>query len=94
MSLGSKSGSIYNHYSSKYYYFHAQVNLNKSLRQIRRKTDSLLDWLGDWGGLMDGLHFIGDLFIHFYQEYALKASLVSLLINFSPSSKTGAKSLF
>ena len=35
---------------------------------------------------MDGLNLIGDLLIHFYEVYAFKASLVSLLVKFMPSS--------
>ena len=30
----------------------------KDLMTINRKTYNLLDWLGDWGGLLDGLRMV------------------------------------
>ena len=30
----------------------------KDLVKINRKTYNLLDWLGDWGGLLDGLRMV------------------------------------
>ena len=35
---------------------------------------------------MDGLNLIGDIFIHFYEVYAFKATLVGILVKFRPSS--------
>ena len=43
------------------------------LRTINRKTPSLLDWLGDWGGLMDGLNFVGRHLLDNYAYYALNS---------------------
>lgn len=43
-----------------------ELNLNKDLKQIDRQTYSLLDWLGDCGGLLDALVLIGDLLIGSY----------------------------
>ena len=62
--------------------------MTPDLKKINRKTDSLLDWLGDWGGLLDGLSFIGRHLISNYSLYALNAQLTLLLVRFVPSSKT------
>ena len=35
------------------------IDLEKTLIKINRETYSLLDWLGDCGGLFDGLLIIG-----------------------------------
>ena len=43
--------------------FSIQLKLNDDILQINRKTDSALDWLGAWGGMLDGLHLISELLI-------------------------------
>ena len=58
-----------------YTYMEAYIVLNANLKQISRKTDSLLDWLGDCGGLLDGLNFIGTVLSNPYSTYALHAQL-------------------
>ena len=52
--------------------------------KINRKTDSLLDWLGDWGGLLDGLSLIAKVIVHTYSVYMLNSKLSRFLI-FLPS---------
>ena len=54
------------------------------MRTINRKTDSLLDWLGDWGGLLDGLSLIAEVIVHTYSVYMLNSKLSRFLI-FLPS---------
>ena len=51
----------------KYYSFHP--NLDSNLKKTNRKTESLLDWMGDCGGLYDGLNLIVGSFLDFYQVY-------------------------
>ena len=41
-----------------------EISLNTDLKQINRKTDSFFDWLGDWGGLQDGLTFLVDIVVN------------------------------
>ena len=41
-----------------------RISLSSDLITIKRKTDSLLDWLGDCGGLMDSLHFLAELLVN------------------------------
>ena len=54
------------------------------MNKINRKTDSLLDWLGDWGGLLDSFHFLVELLVNSYQIYAIKNFLTNLLGQFYP----------
>ena len=56
-----------------FYYFNILVSMANDLKKINRKTDSLLDWLGNWGGLLDGLSFIGRHLISNYTLYALNS---------------------
>ena len=50
--------------------------LNANLDTINRKTDSLFDWMGAWGGMLDGLHAIAELLLESLSVYAIKAKLV------------------
>ena len=51
------------------------IKLSPDVPKVRRKTDSLLDWLGDWGGLLDSLHFLADIFISPLSAYLMKSKL-------------------
>ena len=64
------------------------ITLNENLLKIRRKTDSLLDWLGDWGGLLDSLHFLTDILISPLAAYMMKSKLASLIVKLLPSKST------
>ena len=76
---------------SKYYEkrmnpeFSASVTLSADLLTINRKTDSFLDWMGDWGGLIDGLTLIAEILINNYQVYSLKLKVAWLFVRFKPS---------
>ena len=59
--------------------------LEPDLKVINRKTDSIFDWLGDWGGLLDGLNFLGKTILNPYTTYALKYVLSYMLVRFVPS---------
>ena len=39
------------------------LNLNRNIVVIERQTYSLLEWVGDIGGLFDGLYYIMRFFI-------------------------------
>ena len=41
-----------------------ELNLNPELKKINRKTDGFFDWLGDWGGLQDGLTLLVDIVVN------------------------------
>ena len=61
--------------------------MHPDLHTINRKTDSLFDWLGNWGGLFDGLTLIGKHLLSNYSLYALNSNLAYLLVRFVPSNK-------
>ena len=70
------------------YLFGVKLNLNPHLKTINRKTDGLLDWLGAWGGMLDGLYLIAELLIEAYNVYFIKAKLLWLLTKISPSQQS------
>ena len=43
--------------SSNLFSFYIKVEPN--LKKISRRTESVLEWLGEWGGLLDALNFLG-----------------------------------
>ena len=59
--------------------------LHNDLLRIRRKTESILDWFGDWGGLLDSLHFLADILISPLSAYMMRSKLASLLVKLIPS---------
>ena len=67
------------------------MTLNSDLKKINRKTDSLLDWLGNWGGLLDGLNFVVSHLLSNYSLYALNSNLAWLLVRFVPSQSKSTK---
>jgi len=46
----------------------------------KRKTYSLLDWIGDVGGLLDGLYLIGEILVTGYSISSLESYLASALV--------------
>ena len=72
------------------------ITLNPDVTKVRRKTDSLLDWLGDWGGLLDSLHFLADILISPLSAYMMKSKLAQLLVKLLPSQSgvSGKEDLF
>ena len=63
------------------------MNLNANLNKIDRKTDSLFDWMGAWGGMHDGLYTIAELLLHFFSVYSIKARLLRFA-NYLPSASS------
>jgi len=57
------------------------------MNEINRKTYSLLDWLGDCGGLTDALRFIAGLIVSPFASYALAAKLMSMILRFQQSDR-------
>ena len=52
---------------------------------VNRQTYSILDWLGDMGGLLDSLYFLGLLFVNPVSTFALRSHLLSKLFRYSGS---------
>ena len=69
-------------------YAKIRIKVNQEILIINRKTDSLLDWLGDCGGLLDGLQFLGRIILNPYTVYSLQSFLSFLLVRYIPSKKT------
>ena len=66
-------------------YFEIDIKTDANLYIINRKTDSLLDWLAGWGGLLDGLSFLGKKLLFTYASYILNAMLSKELVRIVPS---------
>ena len=64
------------------------IALKPDVLKIRRKTDSLLDWLGDWGGLLDSLYFLADILVSPFSAFMMKSKLAKLLVKIVPSEST------
>ena len=63
------------YFPSYYKYFSMYFSISPDVPKVRRKTDSLLDWLGNWGGLLDGLQFLGDILLSPFTAYMMKSKL-------------------
>jgi len=46
----------------------------------KRKTYSLLDWIGDVGGLLDGMYLIGEIIVTGYSVSSLESFIASALV--------------
>ena len=75
---------------NKFKFISVEVSQNKDLIKHNRQTYSLLDWLGDCGGLLDALSLIGEIITYPFSVFALNAKLASLLVRYKPS-KPGEK---
>ena len=69
----------------KYKVVSAYISLSMDQTVIERQTYSLLEWLGDVGGLSDMLFLIGKLLISPIAAFALKAELLSQAFRFTLS---------
>ena len=68
---------------SRYKFVSVTVKLSKNSLKTNRQTYSLLDWIGDIGGLYDGLKVIGFLLSRPIGYYKMNAKLASLLVRYS-----------
>ena len=59
--------------------------MKSDMIKINRKTDSILDLLGNCGGFMEALKIIGKALVFSFNAYALKSNLVQNLVRFVPS---------
>ena len=62
------------------------IRVKSDMNVINRKIDNLLDWLGDWGGLLDGLKYACQIILTPYTSYALQLLLTKSLVRFVPKS--------
>ena len=60
-----------------YKYTSIEINLGQDLTVINRTTYSLLEWLGDVGGLFDAFLMIGSFLLGQIPAYALRVELLT-----------------
>ena len=70
---------------SRYKFTSVEVNFSQNLKTIYRQTYSMLDWLGDVGGLYDALLLIMQFITLPISTFALRSKLLSSLFRFRES---------
>ena len=80
--------------SRRYKFTSLEVNLSLDKLVVNRETYSLLDWLGDLGGLFDALRLICALAISPISGFTLKATLMATLFRQRPSDQSLKKKNF
>ena len=66
-------------------FFEFYIGIKSDLILITRKTDSIIDLLGNCGGFYEALMGIGQILAFSYNTYALKSTLAKNLVRFVPS---------
>ena len=64
---------------TRYKFASVELMHSADLLIVSRQTYSILDWLGDLGGLLDALYLIANLFMGPLSAWALKATLMSTI---------------
>ena len=64
--------------------FELFIGIESDLIKITRKTDSIIDWMGNCGGFMEALKIVGKILVFSYNSYALKSTLAHNLVRFVP----------
>ena len=77
--------------NNRYIFTSLHFGQGKDLRAINRKTYNLLDWLGDWGGLLDGLKMIANIFVTPLTTLALKANLFEMFARVKPPQENSSQ---
>ena len=62
-----------------------EINMSQDLISWHRQTYSSLDWIGDLGGLFDGLRYFFLLVITPFTSYGLQSKVLSTFFRVSPS---------
>ena len=70
----------------RYKFIGLYFTVSKDLIEINRQTYSLLDWMGDIGGLIDGLFLLTDLFMAPLSRLALQSFIMTSLVRVYPRS--------
>ena len=61
------------------------TELSPSLTTIERQTYSMLEWLGDVGGLFEGLNGIGFFLVAPIASYAMRMEILTTTFSFAKS---------
>ena len=64
------------------------MELNPKKRVFERHTYSLLEWLGDVGGLYDGLLIIGRFIVGPLAEFAMGSALLTKIFSLIPKKES------
>ena len=80
--------SGWKNFPTQYKFFSMELSISPDVPKVKRKIDSLLDWLGNWGGLLDGLNFLAYILISPLSNYRMKSKLAMLLVKILPSEST------
>ena len=79
--------------SKKYKFTSLEINLSPDKLVVNRETYSMLDWLGDLGGLFDALRLLCTLGIFPVSSFSLQATLMSKLFRQRPSTDPSLNNL-
>ena len=71
--------------SRKYKFTSLELNMSLDKFVINRESYSMLDWLGDLGGLFDALKIICQILVYPVSTFSLQATLMSKLFRQRPS---------
>ena len=64
------------------------MELNAKKKVFERQTYSLLEWLGDVGGLYDGELLIGRFIVGPLADFAVSSALLTKIFSLAPRNKT------
>lgn len=70
--------------SNKYKYVSLELVVGPDKVIINRESYSMLDWLGDLGGLVDALYYICLTIVAPVAAFSMKAMLLSKIFRFKP----------
>lgn len=68
-----------------------ELNLNQRIQVTTRLTYDFLSWLGDCGGLKDGIFWIGSIIMHAYSAYNMNTLLLTTVFRVNPSDSNSSK---
>ena len=80
--------------SRRYKFTSLEVNMSLDKLVVNRESYSLLDWLGDLGGLFDALRIICLVLIYPVSTFSLQSTLMSKLFRQRPSDHSLKKNDF
>ena len=72
--------------STRYKFLSIEYNMSLDVQNWNRQTYSLLDWLGDLGGLLDVLLHMGRIMVFPISSFTLKKLLMSSFFHYKFSS--------
>ena len=68
--------------SQRYKFTSIELNFSQDLQTINRQTYSVLDWLGDMGGLIDAIYILGMSLLSPFSYFALKTKLLYTIFRY------------